>query len=401
MIEIPDENKTNILKINNDYNLKLIFSYLDYQYILKLIKINKKLQNKLGIKLENYKNKPNYPKFQEKIIENPIPYDGELALGLLGLAFCLTCIFFTYTLIYSILLVSKDTFNENNTKDNYESLVKTINIINACLFILVTTNIVGTFLFFFFLCKERDKSYKYGIKKIIKKILIILYNLIHIIFEILIIWKLVLSYEIKKEGTFWFIVLDYIFIFLNFFYILSIVAISYDYLKNIYNRKDADISYSITSLNNINIEDYHISEDFEKMKENEKREFLLNNYKNMTYNFTLEQKYLIISINKFRKENNLSKLFVHKVKRIPDYIMNEPAQIMMDSQNNFFKLSNNEYLFRYPIGEFENKFKNKDTNILSALLNEKLNYINIITKGNTEYVYICHLSILDSYNKTV
>ena len=47
------QNRADINKISNKYILKSIFEYLDYQYILKLLNYNKKLQNKIGINIEN------------------------------------------------------------------------------------------------------------------------------------------------------------------------------------------------------------------------------------------------------------------------------------------------------------------------------------------------------------
>ena len=57
-------NKTYIFKISNNYILKSLFTYLYYKDILKLANYNKKLQNALGINLENYKNKSGFPKYQ-------------------------------------------------------------------------------------------------------------------------------------------------------------------------------------------------------------------------------------------------------------------------------------------------------------------------------------------------
>ena len=43
--------KTNIDKISNNYILKSLFSYLNFNDILKIAKYSKKLQNKLGFNL--------------------------------------------------------------------------------------------------------------------------------------------------------------------------------------------------------------------------------------------------------------------------------------------------------------------------------------------------------------
>lgn len=58
------QNCADIFKISNTYILKSVFVYLDYQYILKVLKNNKKLQNKLGINIEHYKKKSNYQNYQ-------------------------------------------------------------------------------------------------------------------------------------------------------------------------------------------------------------------------------------------------------------------------------------------------------------------------------------------------
>ena len=44
-----------LLKIKSEYSLKTVFTYIDYNYILKLIKTSKKHQRKLGITIQNYK----------------------------------------------------------------------------------------------------------------------------------------------------------------------------------------------------------------------------------------------------------------------------------------------------------------------------------------------------------
>ena len=81
--------------------------------------------------------------------------------------------------------------------------------------------------------------------------------------------------------------------------------------------------------------------------------------------------------------------------------MNEPAEIMINPDKNIFKLSDKEYLFKYPVGEFEIIFKNRDMNILSILSNANLNHIKIITKKNCEYIFLSELSYLESYKMNI
>ena len=136
-------NKTNINKIYNNYILKSLFSYLNYKDILRLVKYNKKLQNSLGFNLENYKKKSSFLKYEYTKETNTYRERKVSGKESFGYAFMsifisyMTCILFTYSFIYTILLVSLDSFDESNTIENYDkSAAKIIKIINACLFIL-------------------------------------------------------------------------------------------------------------------------------------------------------------------------------------------------------------------------------------------------------------------------
>lgn len=53
------KNSNLLLNIASKYNLKLLFSYMRYDYILKLVKNSKLLQKKLGIDKQNYKDYSN------------------------------------------------------------------------------------------------------------------------------------------------------------------------------------------------------------------------------------------------------------------------------------------------------------------------------------------------------
>ena len=151
------QNKTDINKIKNIYNLKSLFYYLNYPYFLKLIKKNKRLRNKLNINIQNYKDIAEYPKYEYtestsvKEKRSKVGYQdiAQLTMGLLSS--CCTCIMFIYMIIYSILLVSKGNFNDNNIKENSnKSSVDKIKIINNCTFILDAI-IISSYLYFIYL----------------------------------------------------------------------------------------------------------------------------------------------------------------------------------------------------------------------------------------------------------
>ena len=160
------QNKTDINKIKNIYNLKSLFYYLNYPYFLKLIKKNKRLRNKLNINIQNYKDIAEYPKYEYTKSTSVIQKRGgiggqEFAEFFIAiLSSCCTCIMFIYMIIYSILLVSKGNFNENNIKENSnKSSVNKIKIINNCTFILDAIIISSPFLFLFYIFKNYENDY--------------------------------------------------------------------------------------------------------------------------------------------------------------------------------------------------------------------------------------------------
>lgn len=65
-------NNNIILKIKSNYNIKLVFSYIEYNRIIKLIKYNKAIQNKVEIKLiKNYTLEKKYNiNYNKKLIDS-------------------------------------------------------------------------------------------------------------------------------------------------------------------------------------------------------------------------------------------------------------------------------------------------------------------------------------------
>ena len=159
----------NISNVKSNYNLRVIFSYLEYPYILKLLKNNENLQNRLGLTLTNYKNKSDAKKYEyikkTQVVlhyyKNPkINEKSLLLMNIIVYGF----IFLIPFLIYSILLVSKKTFKDSNTRDNYnKKYYNIIRIINICLFIYDILIFVFTLLFSFYIYD--DYEHDYGNKK--------------------------------------------------------------------------------------------------------------------------------------------------------------------------------------------------------------------------------------------
>ena len=390
-------NKANLFKIKNNYILKSLFTYLHSQNILNLVQNDKILRSKLDITSEHYKIKTNLPKYEyiketkiHKSIKKKHPMNEDIALIVFGQIFtgCIACIFLTYHIIYSILLIALDTFDDSNTKENYnKSSEIIINKINVSLFILLAFIITSCLLLIFYIYVKCQ--FDYGFKKIIKSILIITINIIHYIFEGLVIWKLVLSYQIKRDGITWFMRMDYAFIILHFLYIVFIILCTIVFFATSGRKITKSSKCILKSFNNIRINDYILPDNFNNWEKNERKNFILNNYKFFQCSESQNLNYLKDSyINEYRKNNNILTLISNEDKTIPDFIINEPGEIMLFPEHNFFKLSNKEYLFKYN-DELENKIKNKDKDIMEILLKENINSIkSIITKGNKEYILL-------------
>ena len=382
--------KADISRISNKEILKRVFSNLNSKRILQIVQKNKNLQEKLGINIEHYKSRSDLPKYeyiQEKSIKVRKKRHDELSYYFhICLLTCCTSIFFVYTLIYAILLVAKDTFDESNTKENYDkSKENKINIINICIFILVAFVIISWFLLVFFVFKKCHRDY--GIKKIIKSVILIITVLFHISFEGLVISKLVFSYEIKSDGSTCFIVMDYIFIVLNFIHIVFIILNIIGYFQEGGMSIQHITLCTLISFNNIKIESFVLPENFPKWKKKERKRFISDNYSKFEL-YNQNEVGIRICLNMV-KEKDHQKFEKYDIKRIPEYIMDEPGEMMLYPDRNIFKLSNKEYIFRYPINEFENILsKNSDDNVKNILSKDNLTFYQVITKNDKEIINV-------------
>ena len=340
----------NILLLNNiksNYNLRLVFSYLKYNYILKLIKKNKSLQNQLGIDKQNYKDYSDikYISVVKKETKGGYIVDNGLASPLCQLLYLLY-LFLIIIIFYTIYV------NITQRKLN----ISFVNKVNYSLFALI----ILSFIFSSFL------------KKDIHIYLVLLFIFINIFYDILIAVKMYIISEIFGADLFY-LIINLIYITFNFIYSVN----SWPETKKIIDNK-------LLSYKNIQIKPYYIKnlKDFE----NNNKKYISNIVNYLEYNYLIGDLRIISKINDFREKNNLTKL---KEKcNLPDFIINERSEVILFNSKHIFKLSNNEYLLKYEIGKFNFYFKNDNEGLINILLKEDLNAINIITQRNMQYILL-------------
>ena len=85
-------------------------------------------------------------------------------------------------------------------------------------------------------------------------------NCVDFLFEGLVIWKLILSYEIKKDGITWIMVLDYSLICFKLIYIIIFLSSTKLFFKESGYRIRIVSKTVLVSFNGIRIEDYNLPE---------------------------------------------------------------------------------------------------------------------------------------------
>jgi hypothetical protein len=217
--------------------------------------------------------------------------------------------------------------------------------------------------------------------------MLIVIDLIYFLYECLIIWKLSLSYKIKKNDTTWFMTCDYIFIILNSLFILYMLFLTYLYYIDAGKKIEIFTKYILIRYKNIEISNYLLPDNFHKMSKKAKNKFISDNKYNFQISLSKSQLDLISLINEFREKNNLEKLKIDWDKKLPNFILNETSELMMFPFN-IIKLGRYKYLFKYNIGEFEVKFRQNEKDIINILLENNLNRIIIIYQNMNEFILV-------------
>jgi len=378
-----------LFNIKSQYILKSIFSILNYDHALKLVKYNKKLQKTLGIYTIKFKERSSYQYNERKtIITKYYEYYHYRAYGLEAcfnyfISGSLAGMLFIYVLIFASILAAKGAFNDNNTKDNYnKNYAKIIDKINLSLFGFLAYIIVSYFIIFTWIMNNCNFYSEYTI---IKKIVLILLGIIYLSYEVLIIIKLVLSYKIKKGKIKWFMRCDYVLLVFILLYLSYIVLNIYTFFDKTGRKEPITIVQIIyvkrlLKFRNIKINAYELPENFIKMNDFEKRKYIINNKDRYYITISGEQEHLINKINEIRNENNINKLNYDKAISFKDLIFDIYSEPIIFDYENIFKFSNGNSLLKYHLNEFLKRLNDKDKNIFNILLNNSFNKIYIIIK---------------------
>ena len=311
---------------------------------------------------------------------------------------------------FSYIYFYKRTYKgyETSNQKNINFILKNINVIkkiNFSLFGFIIYIIVS--LFILFSISDEPDSRDSLKKRIITEIILILEIGLYLIYNIVIIWKLHLSYRMKntlkniskplneiynKKGILWFMRCDY------FFIIYTFIVITYLIFSLIFYYSEAGTSITqineivLTEFKNIKMKEHVLPKSFLPMNEKSKKNYLLNHFNEFLFFHSEQQIQLIDSINKFRIENNVGKLKYNEYDNIPDFIVKEPSEMKLFKYKHIFKISNKKYLFKYPNGEFQKEFNQRNSEILKILLNKIL----IIKNGNYEYIFIYQDNLIEN-----
>ena len=344
------KNNNLLLNITSKYNLKLLFSYLKYDYILKLVKNSKSLQNKLGLDKQNYKN---YSNIKIIPIEEKSWETGYIDQNYYPADIICVCIYlFLFLNIFYVVYVNIIQKNLN---------ISFVNISNYSLWGLFIFDIVFSVLISNIFHVFHVYSYLF-------------FNIIHILYEILISIKLKIIFKYYfSKSDFFFLINNYVYIIFNF---RSIIY----YWPNFGKR----YKYYLIEYKNIPIIKYYIENVDNFNKNHIKSNSVLGI--NLEYNYLKEDFKVLIKINNFREKNNLPKF--EKDNYLPDFIIHEISEVILNNSPYILKLSKNKYIMKYELGTFNYYFQNNNPDLLKILLKKDLNTINIITQGNIQYILL-------------
>ena len=343
--------KDEIINIKSNYCIKIILSYLEYNYILKLIKYNKKYQNILNINLTNYNKRVTYTYLTKKykpIFHNEGLYEQDYVNIIFPFFFFLIYLilkFFTSSKAFSYIstLIIYFCFNyyRNNILPRYVVLKKISNFILMIIFFFCFFSTPLLYISFFSKGKKKFEEY------------------------------LLISFIA----------------FCNILYYATVLIRIYNYYIKVYFKTRTIVKNILLKINNINVKRFELSSNFHKMSNEKKKKFMVKNIQKMKILFTEEQIDIINYINNIRLNRNKSKLEYNEENELYELFVKEPSEFYFFPYKKIVMLNKNKYLIKSKKDGFKEELNNNN-DIMKVLLMEDLNRIKIFEKGIIIYILI-------------
>ena len=348
--------------MKSNYCMKIILSYLEYNYILKLIKYNKKYQNLLNINLTNYNKRLTYTYLTKKykpIFQNESLYEQDFVKIIFPL-----CIF----PIYLILI-----FFTSNTSNSY---------------------IITLFIYF---CLNYYKNNILPRDVLLKKLVyFILLASFCVVFFLTPLFYI--SFFSKGKKDFKQYLYFSIIAFCNiWYYYLALIRIYRYYIKRYFKTRTI-VKNIFLKINDINVKRFELSSNFHKISNKKKKKAILKNIQKMKISISEEQIELINYINNIRLNGNKSKLEYNEENELYEFFLKEPSEFYFFPYKKIVMINKNKYLIKSKKDEFKEELNNNN-DIMKVLLMEDLNRISIVEKENIIYIliYISYDIILNTY----
>ena len=408
--------KSSLLKkINSKYILKKILSlaYANMKSVFRLSKYNKCLLSKLDINFEDYF------KYEIEISKKDIVIDfGQKDELMISLPF----FWFVIFLIYIILFYKRGTFNNEILKEGYNKKKKKfVDIMDNYILLSYFLFDFATFLILFFL--ERLIRIK-AIIKVLIYLFIILINFTHYIsFIIKFVYEEAIiktefmniqnkgpankTQEAIKENDkisklLWFHTFDIFIMLFESITVLAEILVVLMLIKDIiYIFKFEEIKkFFLIKFKGINIIKKELLGFHNNLNKKQKNILIFKKeyIEEFEYELNDNQINLIKKINDIRKNNHIPLLEYDKIESLPEFIINEKTQLIFNYHENIFGLSENYYVFKYRINEFQNFLNNNQ--ILNIINIETLDTVNVVEQNNCEFISIYDsINLRKNYNK--
>ena len=373
--------------ISSNYVLRTIFSYLDYERLLKIVKYNKALQTKLDLGKESYDNLLSYEYCSRKSIVRVKHMDETELNQIINYIFIASFILFAYILLLASIFYYIGSFNKENLIPNFDpNILNKIHTINISLFLLD----IILFISYFIISRFIIRTFYYDVKRniSIKRIILVIINLSYIYYEIQIIRKIYPSYKIKNNNFVLLMAFDYILLILLLLYIILMIVSTTKYFLYAGTGIAFYDQVILKKYKGIQVKDFELPKAFLKMTKIEKVNFLRKNEKEFQHSFNQNNIDLMKKISEYRLKNHSRSCYHEDDEKIPYYIIHGLSEEKLFNFKNIFKLPNRSYLFKYKKNILGNKLNQDNNDDIKDILDENINKLSVTEIGEYEYIFL-------------